>query len=62
VSYTKSYRPEVMTYYRRIDIAVRGEGGWRWQAFGRGAVVLTPYGDIHVDALYDEVDAASSTP
>ena len=51
-----------MTYFRRIDIAVRGEGGWRWQAFGRGAVVFTPYGDIHVDALYDEVDAASSTP
>jgi Uma2 family endonuclease len=49
-------------YYRRIEVGVRSSEGWRWETFGPGAVVLTPYGDIRIDALYDEVDAASSTP
>ena len=49
-------------YYRRVELAVRRGDGWHWETFGPGAVVLTPYGDIHVDALYDEVDAAASTP
>lgn len=50
-------------YYRRIDMATRREdGGWRWETHGPGSIVLTPYGDIAVDALYDEVDATTSTP
>ena len=48
--------------YRRIEVGVRQGDGWSWETFGPGGVVLTPYGDIHVDALYDEVDAASTTP
>src|SRR5258708_2415875 len=49
-------------YYRRIDVATRSGEGWHWETLGPGAVVLTPDGDIHIDTLYDEVDAASSTP
>lgn len=49
-------------YYRRIDVGGRTPEGWHWETFGPGAVVLTPYGDIHIDTLYDEVDAAASTP
>ena len=49
-------------YYRRLDVGVRRGDGWHWETVGPGGVVLTPYGDIHVDAVYDEVDAASSTP
>ena len=49
-------------YYRRIEVGVRSGDGWRWETIGPGGVVLTPYGDIRIDALYDEVDAGSSTP
>lgn len=48
-------------YYRRIDVGVRGRDGWLWETVGPGGVVLTPYGDIHLDALYDEVEATAST-
>ena len=52
----------VDAYYRRIDAGVRSGDGWSWETHGPGAVVLTPYGDIDIDALYDEVDATSSAP
>jgi Uma2 family endonuclease len=48
-------------HYRRIDVGLRHGEGWRWETVGPGGVVLTPYGDIHLDAVYDEVDAVSST-
>lgn len=48
-------------HYRRIDVGTRAADGWRWETFGPGGIVLTPYGDLPVDALYDEVDAASTT-
>lgn len=49
-------------YYRRIDVATRGgDRSWAWATSGPGAVVLTPYGDIDVDDLYDEIDATSTT-
>ncbi|MGH9123265.1 MAG: Uma2 family endonuclease [Acidimicrobiales bacterium] len=49
-------------YYRRIDVGTRSQAGWQWVTFGPGSVVITPYGDIELDSLYDEVDAASSIP
>lgn len=52
----------VDAYYRRIDAGVRRGDGWSWQTHGPGSVVLTPYGDIGLDALYDEVDAVSGAP
>lgn len=49
-------------YYRRIDVATRAaDRSWAWATHGPGSVVLTPYGDIDVDELYDEIDATAST-
>jgi Uma2 family endonuclease len=52
----------VDAYYRRIDLGTRHGDGWRWETFGPGGVILTPYGTIAVDPIYDEADAACSTP
>lgn len=49
-------------YDRRIDVATRGQNGsWVWTTHARGSVVHTPYGDIDIDVLYDEIDATSTT-
>lgn len=49
-------------HYCRIDVATRDtDRSWAWTTYGPGAVVLTPYGDIDVDNLYDEIDATSTT-
>jgi Uma2 family endonuclease len=47
--------------YRRVEVATRTADGWQWTVHGPGATVLTPYGDLRVDELYDDVDAVSST-
>lgn len=52
----------VDAYYRRIDAGTRRDDGWSWETHGPGSVVLTRFGDIGLDALYDEVDATSSAP
>lgn len=49
-------------YYRRVEVGTREGPGWRWETYGPGSVVVTPYGTIDVDALYDEIDAAATTP
>lgn len=46
---------------RRIEVARFGPDGLRWEAFGSGDVVLTAYGDLVVDDLYDELDAEATT-
>lgn len=46
---------------RRIEVAVADRGALAWQVFGPGAVVPTRYGDLDVDALYDQLDASAST-
>lgn len=33
----------------------------RWQAYGPGSVLVTGFGEIDVDALYDALDAVAST-
>jgi Uma2 family endonuclease len=47
---------------RRIE-AARPAGGRidDWTVYGRGDVVVTGYGDIDVDALYDTVDQTATT-
>lgn len=47
--------------FRRIEVAGRDSGRWRWRAVGPGDLWCTPYGDIDVDALYDAVDAHATT-
>jgi Uma2 family endonuclease len=49
-------------YYRRIEVGTRDGDGWRWQSYGPGGLILTPYGDIDVDSVYDDVDAMSAAP
>lgn len=46
---------------RRIEVAEPSAKGLRWQAFGPGEAVTTPYGVIDVDALYDALDAVATT-
>lgn len=47
---------------RRIEAARPTDGRIsEWEAFGPGDVVLTPFGDIDVDALYDLVDDTATT-
>lgn len=46
---------------RRIEVARFTPGGVQWEAFGAGDVVPTAYGDLVVDALYDELDVEATT-
>jgi Uma2 family endonuclease len=47
---------------RRIEVARPAGGRIReWRVFGAGEVVVTPYGDIDVDACYDLVDRSATT-
>lgn len=47
---------------RRIEVARPAGGRIRdWQVYGAGDVIATPYGDIDVDACYDEVDRSATT-
>lgn len=46
---------------RRIEVARFGPDGLRWEAFGSGDVVLTNYGDLVVDDLYDDLDGQATT-
>lgn len=36
-------------------------GGPHWQAYGPGGFVFTPYGVLHLDEIYAEVDALATT-
>jgi Uma2 family endonuclease len=47
--------------YREIQVAVPGEDSLCWTAYGPGQTIHTPYGDIDVDAFYDELDATATT-
>ena len=46
---------------RRIEIAEPSADGLRWQAYGPGSVIPTPFGSIDLDDLYDALDASAST-
>lgn len=47
---------------RRIEVArFVGDRIAGWDAYGPGSVVLTPWGDLDVDALYEAADAETST-
>ncbi len=47
---------------RRVEVATVGtDGTLAWRVFGPGSVVPTRYGDLDVDALYDAIDASSTT-
>jgi len=47
---------------RRIEAASPADGKIRsWQVYGPGDVLRTGFGDIDVDALYDELDRTSTT-
>jgi Uma2 family endonuclease len=52
----------VYQHDRRIEVARPAGGRIReWRAYGPGEVVFTPYGDVNVDDLYDEVDRSATT-
>ena len=47
---------------RRIEVARPVDGRiQRWDVYGPGNVVVTDYGVIDTDALYDELDATATT-
>jgi Uma2 family endonuclease len=47
---------------RRIEAARPSEGRIdRWEAYGPGDVVVTAFGEIDLDALYDVVDQTATT-
>lgn len=46
---------------RRMELATKGPDGLRWQAYGPGHVVFTPFGPLVVDDLYDAVDRTATT-
>jgi Uma2 family endonuclease len=47
---------------RRIEVARPAGGRIRdWQAYGAGEVIATPFGDLDIDACYDEVDRTATT-
>jgi Uma2 family endonuclease len=46
---------------RRVEVASREDGELHWQAYGPGAVVVTDFGTLDLDALYDAVDGAATT-
>ena len=46
---------------RRIEIAEPSAVGLRWQAYGPGSVIPTPFASINLDDLYDALNASAST-
>jgi Uma2 family endonuclease len=46
---------------RWIEVAEPSADGLRWQAYGPGSVVPTPFGSVDLDELYDALDASAST-
>lgn len=46
---------------RRIEVAAPDAGELHWQAYGPGSVLVTAFGVVDVDALYDALDAAATT-
>ena len=47
---------------RRIEAAYPEQGKvHHWTVFGPGELIVTEYGAIHVDALYDELDSLATT-
>ncbi|MGH9224005.1 MAG: Uma2 family endonuclease [Acidimicrobiales bacterium] len=47
---------------RRIEAAYPGDGKvHHWTVFGPGELIVTDYGPIHIDTLYDELDALATT-
>lgn len=47
----------------RIEVAQPRDGAVRtWEAFGPGGVIRTAFGDIDVDALYEAITRAATTP
>ena len=47
---------------RRIELARPAGGRIReWLVYGAGDILVTPYGDVDVDALYDAVDRTATT-
>jgi Uma2 family endonuclease len=46
---------------RRIEAASPAEGKVQsWTLYGSGDVVPTQFGDLHIDALYDELDTIAT--
>ncbi len=45
----------------RIEVASRVHGDLRWQALGPGGVVVTDFGVLDVDALYETVEQTATT-
>lgn len=43
-----------------MEVATWEDGQVRWRSLGPGEVLTSPYGDIALDALYDEVDAIAT--
>jgi Uma2 family endonuclease len=53
----------VEPYERKIEVARPAGGRIReWEAFGPGHIIITPWGDVPVDDLYDEVDRLAPMP
>ena len=47
---------------RRIEAARSNDDGRLiWDVFGPGDVVITGYGDLHVERFYDQLDATATT-
>lgn len=47
---------------RRIDAAYPVDGlVHHWSQYGPGQLLVTDYGDIHIDGLYDSLDAVATT-
>lgn len=45
---------------RSVEVAKWQGGEVAWARLGPGDVLLSPYGDIEIDALYDEIDAIAT--
>jgi Uma2 family endonuclease len=46
--------------FRSVELATWDRGTVQWTALGSGEVLMSPYGDIDLDDLYDEVDAIAT--
>jgi Uma2 family endonuclease len=46
--------------FRSINLATWRDGLPSWTALGPGDVLVSPLGDIEVDALYEELDSIAS--
>ena len=46
---------------RRIEIATPEAGELRWQAHGPASLIVTDFGTIDVDRLYDDLDRVATT-